>query len=314
MSKKNTVSHDYMSDNRHFADAINYYIYNGRQVVLPEELVEEDVVEEVIIKKLNDISSSQKIRDVVKGATIKSDGRITFAIIGIENQSEIHYAMPVRSMVYDAFNYASQVATRAKENRTSKGKLSGAEYLSGFRNTDKLNPVITIVINWSDKKWDGPMRLIDMMPDMNQELENVVEDYSINLIDPHDISSFEKFHTMLGDVLEFIKRQNEEDCLRNMVKEKGRNWVLDIDSVYTINTFTGANIPIKDQKEGKVNMCRATASLIEEGIEKGADTVNKLNSILIDTGRMEDLAKAAKDPDFQKKLIAELLPEKTDKG
>lgn len=322
MSNKNTVSHDYMSDNRHFADAINYFIYDGRQVIRPEDLVEENVIEEIIIKNFNDLVTSQKIRDIVKRATIKSNGHVTFAILGIENQSEIHYAMPVRNMVYDSFNYASQVAKRAKELRVGKEKLRAAEFLSGFGRNDKLNPVITIVINWSDKRWDGPIRLTDMMPDMEPELANVIADYGINLIDPHNISSFEKFHTMLGDVLEFIKRQNEEDYLRNMVREKDGKWILDIDSVCAINTFTGANIPIGNQEEGEVDMCRATASLVEEGIEKGmekgiekgiekgTDTVNRLNLILIDAGRMDDLAKAAKDPEYQKKLIKELLTDK----
>lgn len=309
MSNKNTVSHNYMSDNTHFADAINYFIYEGRQVIRPEDLVKEDVIEEIIIKKLDDMVTSQKIRDVVKGATIKSDGHVTFAILGIENQSEIHYAMPVRNMVYDALNYASQVTKRARQLRTSEEKLSGAEFLSGFRKDDRLNPVITIVINWSDKKWDGPTHLKDMMPDMDQELADVIWDYGINLIDPHSIENFEKFNSMLGDVLEFIKRQNEEDYLRNMVKDKGKEWILDIDSVCAINTFTGANIPIVGQKEGKMDMCRATASLVEEGMEKGTDTVNKLNLILIEAGRMDDLARAAKEPEYQKKLITELLPE-----
>ena len=40
------------------------------------------------------------------------------------------------------------------------------------------------------------------------------------------------------------------------------------------------------------------------------DTVNRLNLILIDMGRIDDLAKAAKDPEYQKKLIKELLPDK----
>ena len=72
MSNKNTVSHDYMSDNGHFADAINYFVYDGRQVIHPDDLVEEDVIEEIIIKKFDNLITSQKIRDIAKGATIKS--------------------------------------------------------------------------------------------------------------------------------------------------------------------------------------------------------------------------------------------------
>lgn len=48
----------------------------------------------------------------------------------------------------------------------------------------------------------------------------------------------------------------------------------------------------------------------EETTKEVTNTVNRLNLILIDMGRIDDLAKAAKDPEYQKKLIKELLPDK----
>ena len=38
MGVKDTVTKDYMNDPRIFADAFNFFLYNGRQVVLPEKL------------------------------------------------------------------------------------------------------------------------------------------------------------------------------------------------------------------------------------------------------------------------------------
>ena len=32
-----------------------------------------------------------------------------YVILGIENQSHVHYAMPVKNMLYDAMEYANQV-------------------------------------------------------------------------------------------------------------------------------------------------------------------------------------------------------------
>ncbi len=51
-------------------------------------------------------------------------------------------------------------------------------------------------------------------------------------------------------------------------------------------------------------MCRAT----EVFVEKGADSVNQLNEILIESGRLDDLKQATKDKKYQKKLMEELLP------
>ena len=44
--------------------------------------------------------------------------------------------------------------------------------------------------------------------------------------------------------------------------------------------------------------------------EEVTDTVNRLNLILIESGRIDDLTRAAKEPEYQKKLIEELLTEK----
>ena len=40
--KADTVTKDYVKDAGVFADIFNYYIYGGRQVILPEHLTERD--------------------------------------------------------------------------------------------------------------------------------------------------------------------------------------------------------------------------------------------------------------------------------
>ena len=45
-----------------------------------------------------------------------------------------------------------------------------------------------------------------------------------------------------------------------------------------------------------------------EGERQGINNINTLNSILIRDGRFDDLTRATSDPDYQKKLMEELLP------
>lgn len=307
MSKKNTVSHDYMSDNAHFADVFNYYVYDGKQVIRPDELEEMDPTEEAVIKKLETIVTKNRIRDILKGVTIKTDGRITYAVLGIENQSDVHYGMPVRNSLYDALDYAAQVADIAKDNRRRKVTETSAEFLSGFMKEDRIRPVITLVMNWSDKRWDGPLTLSEMMEDVDERLKPFINDYRMNLIDPHSIDDFEKFRTELGDVLEFIRRQNRNEDLREMIEKKGPEWSLDAQSVNVINMFTGVGFST-DVKEGeRIVMCKAIDEMMQESEKKGAELVNKLNVILLNTGRLDDLKKATEDPNYQKELIKELV-------
>ena len=47
---------------------------------------------------------------------------------------------------------------------------------------------------------------------------------------------------------------------------------------------------------------------LAKGLEQGENRVNQLYSILIDTGRIDDLKRAVKDKLYQKQLMSELLP------
>lgn len=137
--------------------------------------------------------------------------------------------------------------------------------MSGFTKEHRIYPVVTLVINWDSRKWDGPTKLSDMFVDMDLLIRKYIDDYTIKLIDPHRIDDFTKFNTMLGDVLEFIKEQKNDKFIENKLKEKDNNWKLDIDSVNAINTFAGAKISTEFEKEGIVDMCRATEVFVEKG-------------------------------------------------
>ena len=45
---------------------------------------------------------------------------MVYLLLGIESQSEVHYAMPVRNMVYDALQYAAQVEEAARSHREAR--------------------------------------------------------------------------------------------------------------------------------------------------------------------------------------------------
>ena len=91
-----------MSNNNVFADAFNFLIYDGEEVIKPENLKPLDT--SVLAVPFGDTDKKepvQKIRDLLKSAEIKEDGENIYLILGVENQSEIHYAMPLRKMLYD---------------------------------------------------------------------------------------------------------------------------------------------------------------------------------------------------------------------
>ena len=124
MGVKDTVTKDYMNDPRIFADAFNFFLYNGRQVILPEKLHSIDTTM-IGIPYGADGSSMpvQKFRDNMKCLSAMTDDYAAYMILGVEGQSDIHYAMPVKDMVYDSLHYASQVEEAARSHRRETGKV-----------------------------------------------------------------------------------------------------------------------------------------------------------------------------------------------
>lgn len=105
MGLADTVTKAYMKDNSVFADAFNYLIYGGEAVVDPKQLQELDTTEIALPFGSQDEEGKQpeeavqKYRDVLKSAIIKQDDEAAYILLGIENQTDIHYAMPVRNII-----------------------------------------------------------------------------------------------------------------------------------------------------------------------------------------------------------------------
>ena len=123
MGLADTVTKAYMKDNSVFADAFNYLIYGGEAVVDPKQLQELDTTEIALPFGSQDEEGKQpeeavqKYRDVLKTLAVKTDERCTYLVLGIENQTNVHYAMPVRNMLYDAMQYEKQVRQLAAAHR-----------------------------------------------------------------------------------------------------------------------------------------------------------------------------------------------------
>ena len=133
MGKKDTKAKEYLQDNRRFADVVNYFLYNGKPVVKAEELLDQDTTEVMTIQELDTKEDYvQKWRDLLKKVVVKTDHSVSYVLIGIENQTEIHYAMAVKNMLYDAMNYGSQVKRIANENKRNKRFENKTEFLSGL--------------------------------------------------------------------------------------------------------------------------------------------------------------------------------------
>lgn len=271
MGVADTVTKEYMRGKKVFADAFNYLIYGGEQVVKPALLQELDTTEIAIPFALDEEETTteeavQKYRDVLKSTVVMQDSKASYILLGIENQTDVHYAMPVRNIIYDALQYGKQVSEVAKRHKNQgdrKGHNRG-EYLSGFYKEDRIRPVVTLVVHFGADKWDGPLSLYEMMDLEDEKLMEFVQDYRIFLIDPYKLTTddLEKFSSSLGDVLGYIKYSKDKNALSKFLNDS-QVMIMDNDAARVIRDITNTPIYVPDGK-GEIDVCKAVKDMIYE--------------------------------------------------
>ena len=186
MGTKDTITKDYMADNRIFADVFNHMLYKGEKIIDPDALYPLDTTALTVPYGAEKSEVPvQKFRDEFKAFTAMQDESNVYLLLGIGNQSEQNFAMPVKNMVYDSLEYAGQVEKSAKSHRRAKERApTSGEYLSGFYRNDRLIPVITVVVYFGADTWIAPRSLHEMFDVKKPEILSLVPDYWINLFSP----------------------------------------------------------------------------------------------------------------------------------
>lgn len=273
----------YLSNRVFFADAFNYLLYDGEQVIRPEELQELDTTELTVPYGNNAKVPVQKYRDLLKLWNAMMDSSAIYLILGSELQDKVHYGMPVKNGLYDMLGYSKQISeirrSYQKESKDDEGeltvdngvlkiKLTSEEFLSGLRRNDKLIPIITAVVYLGEEKWDGPRSLFDMLDVRDERLYRFLSNYKLNLISPADMGDgeFTKFHTELGYALKLIKHQSE-DADELILREGHRK--ISLETAHFLNAAMKLDLEF-EQESGGVDMCKSIEKRYKEKEVTGA--------------------------------------------
>lgn len=168
--------------------------------------------------------------------------------------------------------------------------------------------------------------------EIQEDIASFCNKFRVNLLDIHSLETSDIFRTDLQEVFGFLKCQGDKEKLRQYVEENEafrhmREDAFDVLCLYG----EGRELAIRKEeyrtKEG-MNMCTALRELKEEGREEGRAEVraemctalkelreegraleraaiNKLNILLVNDGRIEDLCRASRNLDYQDKLLKE---------
>lgn len=286
MGSKNAISKTYLSDRKRFADICNNQLFGSRQVIRPELLRELDT-EEFLVEgnHRKKLSTLEKYRDILR----IYDDQVMFMILGIENQSEVHYAMPLRQLLYDVLNYENQRMELEREHREKKD-LKGAAYLSGISKEDRLIPVITLVIYWGCDPWSGAKTLHEMLdiPPVLAQYKDIINDYRMNLLEVNSMDNLESYRGELKALLGFIRYQKDKEELRRFIDEntgifqgmteETARAISVLGNVPELERFLDTNVEHEYNREA-IDMCQALKEMIEDGRAEGK-AEGKAESIL----------------------------------
>lgn len=289
MNNSNRTTHQkdvslktFWRDNEHFADLFNATVFNGKQVLKPDKLTEmvTDVSATIHSKSYNE--SITRNRDVVKKM---SDG-VEFNILGLEIQDKTHYAMPLRTMTYDALGYIKEYNDIKKHHKLNKDSFSShEEFLSGINKSDRFHPIITLVLYYGESLWDGPTCLSDMMISMPDNIKAYFSDYKLNLVQILDSDKYTFYNEDVRDVFNIIRNIYNDDFDSIYREYESRN--VDIDVMELICNITSVpklmDLCTDTEQGGTVNMCEAMkrfqAECESKGMKEGIDS-EKVNSII----------------------------------
>ena len=265
--KPDSADKVYWRQNETFADLFNAYLYNGEQVIKSEELEELDTDTSDVVEIGEVKESIRGARDVIKIA--KKYNGVEYVLLAIENQEGIHYAMPIRVMGYDHYSYNKQYNDRKNYYKKSNIKLKDDELLSGIRKTDKFLPVITLVLYYGEKDWDGPKSLYDMLviPD---RIKSFVGNYPINIIQMRD--SHLLFHNQYNvDLFTVMSIVYDNGKTMDQKIQELRQYESDrnIDEKVIDVIVATTNLQVNKKKVGEQQMCTFWDELRESGKNEG---------------------------------------------
>ena len=268
--KPDIVLKNYWSNNEQFADLFNAVLFDGKQIIQPDELEDVDTEESTILEHKDYAESIKASRDNIKIQKKSTVYGVQFVLLGLESQEHIHYAMPMRIMGYDYASYKKQYDSNAKKYQNAEG-LDEDEFLSKMKKTDKFIPIITVVVYYGEKPWDGAESLHEMLT-IPEEMKQFVNDYKMLLVEArendlklHNINN-QDFFNLMEILLDNSRPMNET---KDRAIDYAREHDVNKSVVMTVAGAANCKLDYNAFAKGDGGMCTLFDKIAKEGEAKG---------------------------------------------
>lgn len=248
MGKTDEYQYDYLDDNDRFADQINGALFQGKQLVKPEDLEPADAQAVYLGKEAGLRKNVHTIMDKAR----MWKGRLLH-IVAVENQTYVDYHMVLRNMLSESLSYHKQWKQKKNAHDRRKDLPAGTdEFLSGLSKGEKFIPVITLVVYCgTEHPWDGARCLHDLL-EIDEEMKAYVTNYQLNLYDCHEHDTFEEYHTGLRQIFEMVRYGKDKEQVKRIWEENPEAYDnIDDDTRELLEVITKIKIPPKGKAVGK---------------------------------------------------------------
>lgn len=272
MGKSDEYQFDYLDDNGRFADQVNGALFQGRQVVRPEELEEADAQAVYLGKEAgirrNFKTAADKVR-IWRGKLLH--------ILAVENQSHVDYHMVLRNMLSESLGYQKQWKRKKRKHEREKDLRMGSDaFLSGMEKDEKFIPIITLVVYCgTEHPWDGAGCLHDLL-NVEEDLKEFITNYRLNLYDCQAHDTFDEYKTGLRQLFEVVRYGRDKENLRKILEENREAYSrIDSDTREMLEVVgkvrIGEEYEVMENGERRYDMCKAFLDMKQEGIEEGIE-------------------------------------------
>ena len=249
----------FLSNDVSFASFINAVVFEGEQLIRPENLVRYENDTAFIITDSKRIEDKKRRRDIV----VKSDINGIYCILGVEHQSSVDQAMVVRCVIYEMLEYLKQL-----ENKEYK----------------RLVPQIMVAFYTGPKKWNVPVKLSDYF-EIPEELKKYFNDWKIILVDVKEMDTSKIKDEQTRYFIEAIQAMYKGDYIKLHQKRK-----MNTNNLIYAAIITGSLDMIKDIVEGdEMDMCEGMERMAEGFRKEGeARSKSKYKAEGIIEGKLEE--------------------------
>lgn len=225
-----------------FADIVNVLLFDGRNEISEDDLVETKVKSQY---KADDSRLHELERDVAK--ILKKDN-VKIVLLGLENQTAIDADMPLRCLAYDGASYRSQLLNKSAERY----------------------PVITVVLYFGMDRWDKSRRLSETVhvpeiwePYFNDYQAHVFE---IAYLSPEQVKMFKSDFGIVADY--FVQKRMTGDYIGSSEDIRHIDEVMKLLAVFADKRFMDSMV-ISSSKRRPKNMCEVLDRIEEKGRTEG---------------------------------------------